>query len=117
MEAMEPEKRFYQGILQIAVALYHLGNHNWRGAVILLGEGINRLHPYQPAYGGIQVEPFLLDAVHLLQVLQETGIEQVTQVVEQLGYGTGEKEEAIVQSEPTTLQFPTLQKAPPDSQP
>ena len=35
MEADEPEKKFYQGILQIAVALYHLGNLNWRGAVIL----------------------------------------------------------------------------------
>ena len=28
IEAAEPEKTFYQGILQIAVALYHLSNHN-----------------------------------------------------------------------------------------
>ena len=32
MEASEPEKTFYQGILQIAVALYHLSNQNLRGA-------------------------------------------------------------------------------------
>ncbi|XQQ07818.1 MAG: DUF309 domain-containing protein [Leptolyngbya sp. IPPAS B-1204] len=37
MEAIEPQKTFYQGILQIAVALYHLGNQNFRGAIILLG--------------------------------------------------------------------------------
>ena len=28
IEALEPEKTFYQGILQIAVALYHLENEN-----------------------------------------------------------------------------------------
>ena len=29
MEAQIPEKPFFQGILQLAVALYHLSNHNW----------------------------------------------------------------------------------------
>jgi len=43
MEAVEPKKQFYQGILQISVACYHLNNLNWRGAVILLGE-IGRAH-------------------------------------------------------------------------
>ena len=60
MEAGDPEKRFYQGILQISVALYHLGNQNWRGAVILLGEGISRLRYYQPSYAGIAVEDWLM---------------------------------------------------------
>jgi hypothetical protein len=40
IEAGEPDKKFYQGVLQVAVGLYHLGNDNWRGAVILLGEGV-----------------------------------------------------------------------------
>jgi len=48
LEAIAPEKNFYQGILQIAVGCYHLGNDNWRGAVILLGEGIRRLADYSP---------------------------------------------------------------------
>lgn len=43
MEAMEPERTLYQGLLQIAVAGYHLGNGNQRGAVLLLGEGLSRL--------------------------------------------------------------------------
>jgi hypothetical protein len=115
MDAMEPEKRFYQGILQIAVALYHLGNQNWRGAVILLGEGTNRLQQYQPIYGGIQVEPFLSDVVYLLQVLQETGAEQVAQITQQLGYRVEGKEEAIASSETISLKLPILQKAAPHS--
>ena len=78
MEAGEPEKRFYQGILQIAVALYHLSNQNWRGAVILLGEGINRLSYYQPSYAGIAVEDLLGQSAKLLSALQQAGPEAVT---------------------------------------
>jgi predicted metal-dependent hydrolase len=48
IEAAESDKRFYQGILQVAVGCYHLTNHNWRGAVILLGEGVRRLNDYEP---------------------------------------------------------------------
>jgi len=78
MEAGEPQKRFYQGILQIAVALYHLGNQNWRGAVILLGEGINRLSYYQPSYTEINVADLIERSAQLLSVLQQTGPEKVT---------------------------------------
>ncbi|MBE9187468.1 DUF309 domain-containing protein [Microcoleus sp. LEGE 07076] len=77
MEAGEPDKRFYQGILQIAVALYHLGNQNWRGAVILLGEGINRLSYYQPSYAEIAVEDLLVKSAKLLSALQQAGPEAV----------------------------------------
>jgi predicted metal-dependent hydrolase len=81
MEAGEPEKNFYQGILQIAVALYHLGNQNWRGAVILLGEGINRLSYYQPSYAEIAVEDLLGQSVKLLSALQQAGPEKVAEFV------------------------------------
>lgn len=81
MDAGEPEKRFYQGILQIAVALYHLGNQNWRGAVILLGEGINRLSYYQPNYAGIAVEDLLGQSAKLLSALQQAGPEEVAKFV------------------------------------
>ena len=77
MEAGEPDKRFYQGILQISVALYHLSNQNWRGAVILLGEGINRLNYYQPSYAAIAVEDLLGQSAKLLSALQQAGPEAV----------------------------------------
>ncbi|MCC3404977.1 MAG: DUF309 domain-containing protein [Microcoleus sp. PH2017_10_PVI_O_A] len=81
MEAGEPDKRFYQGILQISVALYHLSNQNWRGAVILLGEGINRLSYYQPSYGGIAVEDLIRQSAKLLSALQQAGSEAVTNFI------------------------------------
>lgn len=77
MEAAQSEKSFYQGILQIAVSLYHLGNSNWRGAVILLGEGINRLRLYQPTFGQIDVEALVVQSAELLSTLQELGAETV----------------------------------------
>ncbi|MBN4000787.1 DUF309 domain-containing protein [Nostoc sp. LPT] len=78
IEAGEPEKTFYQGILQIAVALYHLENRNWRGAVILLGEGSNRLRRYPSTYGGIDVDELLSQSAVLLTTLQQIGQDLIT---------------------------------------
>ncbi|MBD2678029.1 MULTISPECIES: DUF309 domain-containing protein [Nostoc] len=77
IEAGEPEKSFYQGILQIAVGLYHLENRNWRGAVILLGEGSNRLRRYPSSYGGIDVDELLSQSVALLKTLQQIGADKI----------------------------------------
>lgn len=121
IEAIEPEKKFYQGILQVAVALYHLSNQNWRGAVILMGEGMNRLRGYQPSYASVDVEQFLAQTVQVFNVLQQTGPDQVMTVIEQLGLvplATDEAEEfnpvaanAIAARAPTdssSLRLPTL---------
>ena len=77
MEAVEPDKTFYQGILQVAVALYHLGNQNLRGAMILLGEGTNRLRRYEPDYAKIDVTALVTCSTTLLTLLQHTEPGQV----------------------------------------
>ncbi|MGJ5634435.1 DUF309 domain-containing protein [Nostoc sp. CALU 1950] len=77
IEASEPEKSFYQGILQIAVALYHLENRNWRGAVILLGEGSNRLRRYPSSYEGVDVDELLSQSATLLTTLQQIGPDKI----------------------------------------
>lgn len=77
MEAPQPQKTFYQGVLQLAVALYHLGNLNWQGAVMLLGEGVRRLRGYEPSYSGIQVDQLVDESLVVLRSLQTTGPEQV----------------------------------------
>jgi predicted metal-dependent hydrolase len=77
IEASEPDKTFYQGVLQIAVSLYHLGNDNLRGAAILLGEGSNRLRRYPDSYGGINVEELLSQSAALLKVIQQMGASKI----------------------------------------
>ena len=81
IEAKEPDKTFYQGVLQIAVACYHLNNLNWRGAVILLGEGSKRLSGYQSDYEGVNVESLLEQSLELLQALQQIEPDQVAEFV------------------------------------
>lgn len=84
MEASQAEKNFYQGALQISVALYHLSNHNWRGAAILLGEGISRLRKYQPSYFNINVEQLIDDSAAILSQLQAAGPDKVADVAAEL---------------------------------
>ncbi len=79
LEALDPERKFYQGLLQIAVAYYHLGHQNWRGCVILLGEGLAKLDAFSPTYAGIVIDPFLATNYANLKTLQHLGADQVSQ--------------------------------------
>jgi uncharacterized protein len=84
MDSIDPDKKFYQGVLQIAVACYHLHNRNWRGAVTLLGEGIGRLPYYQPVYAGIDVTKLIQDSRNLLTTLQSIGADGIDDFVDRL---------------------------------
>lgn len=77
MLAPVAEKPFFQGILQIAVGLYHLGNRNWQGSVILLGEGVNRLYAFEPHHRRVNVSHLIDQALDWLSALQRLGPEQV----------------------------------------
>lgn len=54
-----PSRKFYQGLIQAAVALYHFGNGNIRGARKLHGSARAYLEPYKPQHLGLDVEAFL----------------------------------------------------------
>ncbi|PZO21808.1 MAG: DUF309 domain-containing protein [Leptolyngbya foveolarum] len=84
MDAEYAEKPFYQGILQIAVAFYHLGNLNWRGGAILLGEGLGRLLKFEPSHEGVDVEALVDEAVEWLALVQAAGPEGVAAMMAEL---------------------------------
>jgi uncharacterized protein len=84
IDASEVDKRFYQGILQVAVGCYHLSNNNLRGAIILLGEAVRRLCDYQPDYEKIDVEQLLAQTMALLQALQQLPPEKTPDFWQQL---------------------------------
>ncbi|MGB0561809.1 MAG: DUF309 domain-containing protein [Spirulinaceae cyanobacterium] len=77
IESLEPNKTFYQGLLQVAVGCYHLQNHNWRGAATLLGEGVRRLHGYQPDYQQVDVAQLVEQSLTLLETVQQTPPEAI----------------------------------------
>jgi uncharacterized protein len=61
-ETAGPEKEFLKGLIQAAVALYHLERGNIVGARRLLDGARQHLTPYAPNYLGLDVEQ-LLDQV------------------------------------------------------
>jgi len=57
--APEPEKKFLQGLIQIAVALHHHGNGNLVGTRSLLGRAVRNLSGYPENFGGIELARLL----------------------------------------------------------
>ena len=92
VDAEEVDKRFYQGILQVAVGCYHLSNDNLRGAIILLGEAVRRLCDYQPDYESVDVEKLLAESANLLQTLQQLKPEQAKDFFKIIQKESGESE-------------------------
>jgi predicted metal-dependent hydrolase len=54
-----PARKFYQGLIQAAVALHHFGNGNIHGARKVYHTSRNYLQEYLPAYLGLDLETFL----------------------------------------------------------
>jgi predicted metal-dependent hydrolase len=53
-----PSRDFYQGLIQIAVGFYHLGNGNRTGGQSQLEKGLRRLERYGDSFLGIELEQF-----------------------------------------------------------
>lgn len=52
-------RRFYQGLIQVAVCLHHFGNGNIRGAKKLYFGCRGYLQDYQPKYQGLDLDKLL----------------------------------------------------------
>ncbi|SRR6056297_2838221 len=67
---MNSRRSFYQGILQIAVALYHLKNSNARGAKSLFKSGILLLESSRPDRAGVDVDKLCEEASEILHFIE-----------------------------------------------
>ena len=54
-ECPNEDRRFYQAVLQAAVALHHFGNGNLRGAVKLFGTAKAYMEPYPNPHHGLDL--------------------------------------------------------------
>ena len=70
-ETAGPMRPVLQGILQIAVAELHLERGNYRGATILMGEGLGRLKTCAPNSLGIDLIALIDSSMQRLQALQQ----------------------------------------------
>ena len=51
-----PSRDFFQGLIQVSVAYYHLGNGNAAGAESMMRRALKRLEKYPARYGGFDVD-------------------------------------------------------------
>jgi hypothetical protein len=58
METAGPERKFYQGLIQAAVALFHFGNGNLRGAVKLFRSSRDYMTGFASPYLGLDIPAF-----------------------------------------------------------
>ena len=65
------EKKFLQGMIQIAVGLHHYGNGNLVGARSLLGRAAQNLASYPENFGGIRMTQLLIRLAEWQQALAE----------------------------------------------
>ena len=70
-------RSFYQGLLQIAVALHHWRNGNFGGAITLLTGGIDYLGRVRPVCQRIEVETMITEAGRCREALQLLGMERM----------------------------------------
>jgi predicted metal-dependent hydrolase len=61
LEVQGPARRFYQGLIQVAVCLHHFGNGNTRGARKLYHSSTGYLQDYRPRYLGLDLERLCAD--------------------------------------------------------
>jgi predicted metal-dependent hydrolase len=68
-ETQDERKKFYQGLIQVSVALLHFGNENFGGAKKVYESSCKYLRAYEPEFEGINVTQLLADMKHCFQEL------------------------------------------------
>lgn len=61
LQGTSDSRKFYQGLIQVAVCLHHFCNGNIRGARKLYDTSTNYLEPYRPRYEDLDVDKLIGD--------------------------------------------------------
>ncbi len=77
MAERDPIRYLYQGILQIGVGFHHLRNRNYRGATLLLGDGIDKVRRFTPTCMGVDTADLCDRAQQCLDHLQSLPRERI----------------------------------------
>jgi len=85
-EYQGPSRRFYQGLIQVAVCLHHFGNGNVRGAKKLFHSSRGYLEKFTPRHRGLDVEKLLRELEHCCEeiLISQEEIPQVEIVVDRI---------------------------------
>ena len=67
-----PDRKFYQGLIQVAVCLHHFGNGNTRGARKLFTSSTAYLEPYRPMHRGLDVDKLIAELTRCCQPILDS---------------------------------------------
>ncbi len=70
-------RNFFQGILQVAIALHHWRNGNYGGAISLFNGGVTLLSRVSDACMWVDVAQLIADANRMREALEELGKERM----------------------------------------
>ena len=70
MDQRGERKRFVQGLIQVAVGIFHATRGNFRGADSQLSKGMAKLGEFRPRYLGIDVERFFQELLPVHRAVQ-----------------------------------------------
>lgn len=75
------ERHYYQGLIQIAVALYKIEEQrSWKGAVSLFKTGIGQLDGVDMAHVELDIERLKAESAIILDRLEEIGPERIDEI-------------------------------------
>src|SRR5712691_6228350 len=57
LETPTPDKKFLQGLIQVAAAFHHYTRENRRGTQTLLEAGLTKLEPFPSVHWGLEIAP------------------------------------------------------------
>jgi uncharacterized protein len=67
-----PDRKFYQGLIQVAVCLHHFGNGNTRGAKKLYVSSVGYLQEYHPHHLGLDLAKLFREFEACLKPVMES---------------------------------------------
>jgi uncharacterized protein len=68
-----PSREFLQGLIQVAVGFYHLGNDNRGGAITMFRRALSRLARYGERHGGVDLGRLRLEVAEWLDRIEGGG--------------------------------------------
>ncbi len=71
MDVRGRDRRFYQGLVQLATGFYHVGMKNLNGGASQLNKGIDKLQEFQPAYRKLDITGLLNSVKKCLAEIEE----------------------------------------------
>lgn len=69
-----PSRRFYQGLIHLAVGFYHiLERENPKGAISQLSKGLDKLNDFKPGFQGVELSSLLDEIEKCIGTIKKKG--------------------------------------------